>query len=69
MQSSITRIQIGRRVAAIRKKRSLSQEELAKMLGVSRPVVVQIESGNRGIEVKKRLLFSIDEFFIILIEK
>ena len=68
MQSSITRIQIGRRVAAIRKKRGLSQEELAKMLGVSRPVVVQIESGNRGIEVTELIMlsslleFSIDEF-------
>ena len=68
MRLLLTRVQIGKKLADIRKKRSLSQEELAKMIGVSRPVMVQIEAGKRGLEVTEFLQianlmeFSIDEF-------
>jgi transcriptional regulator with XRE-family HTH domain len=68
MHLSLTRVQIGKRLASIRKQKSLSQEELAKMIGVSRPVMVQIEAGKRGLELTEFLQianlmeFSIDEF-------
>jgi transcriptional regulator with XRE-family HTH domain len=68
MHLSLNRAQIGKRLASIRKQKSLSQEELAKMIGVSRPVMVQIEAGKRGLELTEFLQianlmeFSIDEF-------
>jgi transcriptional regulator with XRE-family HTH domain len=68
MHLSLTRVQIGKKLADIRKKKSLSQEELAKLIGVSRPVMVQIEAGKRGLELTEFLQianlmeFSIDEF-------
>jgi len=68
MHLSLTRVQIGKKLAEIRKQKSLSQEELAKMIGVSRPVMVQIEAGKRGLELTEFLQianlieFSVDEF-------
>lgn len=68
MLLSLTRTQIGKKLADIRKQKSLSQDELAKMLGVSRPVMVQIEAGKRGLELTEFLQianlmeFSVDEF-------
>ncbi|MBK8702597.1 MAG: helix-turn-helix transcriptional regulator [Saprospiraceae bacterium] len=43
--------QIGRRIMQLRKAKGLSQEELAKSIGMSRPSLAQIELGNRGIDV------------------
>lgn len=60
--------QIGRRIARLRKNWGLSQENLAKRIGMSRPSLVQLESGNRGIDVSELinlshvLEFSLDEF-------
>jgi len=41
--------QIGRRLAALREKRGLSQHQLAAQAGVSQPFVSLIESGARGL--------------------
>ncbi|MEN9952020.1 MAG: hypothetical protein RLZZ520_288 [Bacteroidota bacterium] len=68
MNLSLTRAQIGKRLTDIRKQKGLSQEELAKMIGVSRPVMVQIEAGKRGLElteffqIANLMEFSVDEF-------
>jgi len=51
----------------LRKAKGLSQEELAKSIGMSRPSLAQIELGNRGIDVLELrklalvLTFSLDE--------
>jgi Zn-dependent peptidase ImmA (M78 family)/DNA-binding XRE family transcriptional regulator len=39
--------ELGKRLATARRSRNLSQEEVARHLGVSRPTVVAIEKGNR----------------------
>lgn len=63
----ITQKEIGIRIAQLRKQRDLTQEELGKILGISRPSVTQLESGNRelaAIELQKlaaALQFSIDD--------
>lgn len=60
--------QIGERIAALRKNKGFSQEELAKSIGISRPSLAQIELGNRGLDVLELqtlsyvLRFSIDNF-------
>jgi len=64
----ITQKDIGSRISSIRKAKGLTQEELGKILGISRPSVTQLESGNRevsAIELQKlatALQFSIDDF-------
>lgn len=68
MKTEITQKQIGKKIADIRKKKGFSQEDLAKLIGISRPVMVQIEAGKRGLEVLELLKisevleFSIDTF-------
>lgn len=39
---------IGARVRLLRNRRQLSQRELARLIGVSPPTIVQLERGNRG---------------------
>lgn len=41
--------EIGKRIAALRKAKGYSQEEMAKMLRITRPSLAQIELGNRKI--------------------
>ncbi len=41
--------EIGGRIRAFREHNGLSQDSLAKSIGVSRPVLTKIESGNRAI--------------------
>lgn len=59
---------IGNRIAKLRKQNELSQEELAKLIGISRPSLAQIELGKRYVDVNelaalaKTLGFSLDEF-------
>lgn len=68
MSTKLSQTQIGQRVAALRKRKGLSQEELAKNLSMSRPSLAQIELGNRGVDLleihllSKVLGFSLDEF-------
>ena len=51
MQDYLTKKDIGFRVTELRKKKGLSQEELAKRVHISRSSLTQIELGNRGVDV------------------
>lgn len=48
--SNISPIELGKRLAAARRNRSLSQEEVAQKLEVSRPTLVAIEKGARPVK-------------------
>ena len=53
---TITQKEVGRRISELRKSKGFSQDDLAKMLNISRPSITQIELGKRNlsvIEVKK----------------
>ena len=68
MTNRLTSRQIGGRIRLIRIENSYSQEDLAKMLQISRSSVVQIEKGKRQISVieltilSNLLGFSMDQF-------
>jgi transcriptional regulator with XRE-family HTH domain len=68
MVFQITQVQIGQRIVALRKKKQLSQEDLAKMVGISRPSLTQIELGKRSLNIMELqkfaqvLGFSLDDF-------
>lgn len=65
---TLSQKEIGRRIMELRKAKGLSQEELARNLGLSRSSMVQVESGNRYLDVQELhglsllLEFSLDEF-------
>lgn len=65
---SLTQKQIGQRITELRKAKGLSQEDLARMIRISRPSLAQIELGNRGVDILELqrfaliLEFSLDEF-------
>ena len=60
--------QIGQRITELRKKKGLSQEDLAKSIKISRPSLAQIELGNRSVDILELqkismiLEFSLDDF-------
>jgi transcriptional regulator with XRE-family HTH domain len=64
----LTQKQIGQRIAELRKRKGLSQEELAKCVELSRSSLTQIELGNRHLDVlelqrlSQTLEFSLDYF-------
>ena len=68
MSAKLSQKQIGRRIAELRKKKGLSQEDLAGRINISRPSLAQIELGNRGVDILELqslsfvLGFSLDEF-------
>ena len=68
METELTQKQIGERIAALRKTKGLTQENLAKTIQLSRPSLVQIELGRRGIDLLEfyrlslALEFSLDDF-------
>ncbi len=68
MQDKLTKKDIGFRVTELRKRKGLSQEDLAKQVQISRSSLTQIELGNRGVDVLEmyklsvHLGFSLDEF-------
>jgi transcriptional regulator with XRE-family HTH domain len=68
MNINLSQKQIGQRITALRKKKGLSQEELAKSIGISRPSLAQIELGNRSVDILELqkisliLEFSLDSF-------
>jgi len=68
MSSNLSQKQIGQRIAASRKMKGLSQADLAKSVGLSRPSLAQIEMGNRSVDIfelqKLSLIlgFSLDDF-------
>ena len=45
MATGISQKEIGKRIMALRKAKGLSQEELAKNLGISRTSLLQVEQG------------------------
>ena len=59
--------EIGKRIAALRKAKDFSQEELAKMLKITRPSLAQIELGNRNITAGE--LLKLSSAFEISIDK
>jgi transcriptional regulator with XRE-family HTH domain len=65
---ALTQKQIGQRIMELRKAKGLSQEDLSKILKISRPSLAQIELGNRGLDTLELqrlalvLQFSVDEF-------
>jgi transcriptional regulator with XRE-family HTH domain len=62
-------VKIGRRIRVLREKAGMSQEVLAKSMGISRPAVSQIETGERKIAAAELQKFSrifhvsLDEIF------
>ena len=64
----INQQEIGKRIAKLRKHRGYSQEELSKIVGITRPSLAQIEMGNRSVSAEEiflfshSLVFSIDSF-------
>ena len=64
----LTPVEVGQRIVVLRKRKQLSQEDLAKLLGMSRPSLTQIELGNRSLNIielqklGKVLEFSLDDF-------
>jgi transcriptional regulator with XRE-family HTH domain len=67
MKTRLTQKQIGQRIAGLRKIKGLSQEDLAMRINISRPSLVQIELGNRSINILEmhqlsmELEFSLDD--------
>lgn len=51
------RVQLGQRIAEIRKERGLSQQEVADASGIKRPHVARVEGGkfNVGIDVLAKI--------------
>ena len=68
MLATLSQKEIGKRIMQLRKAKGLSQEELAKNIAISRSSLVQIEQGNRYVDVQELhklsilLEFSLDEF-------
>jgi transcriptional regulator with XRE-family HTH domain len=68
MSTQLSQKQIGQRIAALRKIKGLSQDELAKSVNISRPSLAQIELGNRCVDIfelqklSQVLVFSLDDF-------
>ncbi|WP_276503590.1 type II toxin-antitoxin system antitoxin SocA domain-containing protein [Terrimonas pollutisoli] len=68
MATTLSQKEIGKRIMELRKAKGLSQDDLAKNIGISRSSLVQVELGNRYVDVlelyKLSLLleFSLDEF-------
>lgn len=68
MKSQLTPQQLGKKLKGLRIKSGFSQEDIARMLNISRPSVVQIEKGNRQISaielsmLSEALGFSADDF-------
>ncbi len=71
MNTKLTQKQIGQRITELRKKKGLSQEDLAKSVKLSRPSLAQIELGNRSVDILELqklsliLEFSLDDFMSV----
>tara|TARA_R110002124_G_scaffold50196_3_gene146338 strand:+ start:73 stop:873 length:801 start_codon:yes stop_codon:yes gene_type:complete len=68
MYIKLSQKQIGQRITELRKRKGLSQEDLAKSVKISRPSLAQIELGNRSVDILELqklsliLQFSLDDF-------
>jgi transcriptional regulator with XRE-family HTH domain len=64
----ISQVQIGQRILELRKRKQFSQDDLAKMVGISRPSLTQVELGKRSLNIMELqkfaqvLGFSLDNF-------
>src|SRR6267142_6822868 len=47
---SIEATELGRRIRGIRENRGFTQQDLADLLSIPRPAMVQIEAGNRSLD-------------------
>jgi len=63
---TVSQINIGSRIALLRKNKGYSQEDLAKLLDIPRTSLTQIELGNRNISIIE--LQNISEIFTISID-
>lgn len=64
---SLNQKEIGKRISELRKFKGYSQQELANKLEISRPVVTQIELGNRSLSVQE--LIKISHIFSVTIDE
>jgi transcriptional regulator with XRE-family HTH domain len=68
MSIKLSQKQIGQRITELRKIKGLSQEDLARIVKMSRPSLAQIELGNRGVDILELKMlsmvlgFSLDDF-------
>lgn len=68
MAFALTPREIGQRLLELRKVKDFSQDDVARLVGISRTALTQIELGNRGVDVQElqafaRILeFSLDDF-------
>jgi transcriptional regulator with XRE-family HTH domain len=68
MSMPLSTEEIGKRLRRLRKKKGFSQDDIARILKIPRPSVVQMEKGNRNISLlemnilSETLGFSIDNF-------
>ncbi|MBT5503658.1 DUF4065 domain-containing protein [Candidatus Falkowbacteria bacterium] len=63
----INKQQLGQTIKSLREERQVSQAKLAKYVGISRPAMSAIETGNRGVEVFE--LSKIATFFGVKIDE
>ncbi|MCB9234818.1 MAG: DUF4065 domain-containing protein [Bacteroidia bacterium] len=59
--------EIGQRLALLRKRKGLSQEELSTLMGISRPSLTQIELGNRNLSLSE--IQMVGEIFAVSIDR
>lgn len=65
MKTALSNKELGSRITAIRKAKGLSQEELAAVIGLSRPALAQVELGNRKISIIELMNLSLNMGFSI----
>lgn len=67
LQKSFDTIEVGKRIKALRKSRSLKQDDLSEVLGgLSRPQISNIETGRRNINLHQ--IKALADFFGVSIE-
>ncbi|WP_281226009.1 type II toxin-antitoxin system antitoxin SocA domain-containing protein [Flavobacterium aquiphilum] len=68
MVFKISQVQIGQRIMELRKRKQFSQEDLSKLVGISRSSLTQVELGKRSLNIielqkfSQVLGFSLDNF-------
>lgn len=65
MKTRLSNKELGSRIAATRKAKDLSQEDLASLIGVSRSALAQIELGNRKVSIIELMNLSLNLGFSI----
>lgn len=65
MKTELSNKELGNRIMTIRKAKNLSQQELATLIGISRPSLAQIELGNRKIAIIELMNLSLNLRFSI----